>query len=322
MATTGIEYGQVAWNITSGCSPVSEGCLNCWAKPMAKRQAGRNGYPKDDPFKITLHYDRLKDPFKWKKPRTILVSFMGDLFHPDVPDEFINEVFNTMSNAQWFHGHRFMVLTKRPERMKTVIEAIEADIMEQRKPIKNPDGSTTQKLTFSLPLNNIWLGVTAENQARADERIPILLQIPAAKRFVSIEPMLGPVDIMQYLLPQVYTPPYPDRSALDWSICGGESGPGARPMHLGWVRDLRDQCVSTGTPFYFKQWGEWAPMGLLKANGKSIYLKSDGIVMPNIDYAAGKDEILNPIRMVKVGKKKAGRLLDGQEWLQMPGVIS
>ena len=259
MAKTRIEWAEVVWNPVSGCTPISEGCQNCYAKRMATRLKGRYGYPEDEPFKVTLHPEKLKEPLKWKKPRRVFVCSMGDLFHEQVPDEYIAKVWEVMNNAS---QHTFLVLTKRPQRMKDFLARLGWYTHDRE---VNPAEAVLDE-GGKYTLKNVWLGVTAENQQRADERIPILLQIPAAVRFVSIEPMLGPV-----VIPEEWP---------DWVICGGETGPGARPIHPDWVRSLRDQCQAAGTPFFFKSWGEWAEH--------------------------------------KVGKKKAGRLLDGRTWDEIP----
>jgi protein gp37 len=323
---TKIEWATETWNPVTGCTPISEGCRNCYAERMSKRLAGRCGYPSEDPFKVTLHPDKLDQPLRWKKPRMIFVCSMGDLFHKDVPFDQISQVFDVMCSWRWptkeaecsgdaslleDPGHTFMVLTKRPERIPEWLSWL------------------GHYWTGDSPVNinleaeghfgkHIWFGVTAENQARADERIPILLQIPAAVRFVSIEPMLGPVDISKYLTrnaPKVYqilsrfygphgfdgTGSQPERSiipGIDWVICGGETGPGARPMHPDWVRGLRNQCQAAGVPFFFKSWGDWYP------DGKGLYHAPSAIFGDTVVH--------------KLGKKAAGRLLDGQEWNQYP----
>jgi len=237
---TKIEWAEESWNPVTGCSRVSEGCANCYAERMAKRLAGRCGYPADDPFRVTFHEDKLPAPLHWKKPRVVFVCSMGDLFHEDVTYEELTMVWNVMLEADW---HLFLVLTKRPERMREFIR---------------------------VPLPNVWLGVSAENQARADERIPVLLSIPAAKRFVSIEPMLGPVELGEYLYSdydvaamdnQLLTPLEGFKHIkLDWVIVGGESGPGARPIHPDWARSVRDQCRDAGVPFFMKQMTKKAPI--------------------------------------------------------------
>ncbi len=203
-----IEWTESTWNTITGCSPVSEGCANCYAKREAEgRLRGKFGYPQDEPFRVTFHgEDRLNDPLRWKRPRKIFVCSMGDLFHEDVPFVWIDKVFQVMSECK---QHRFMLLTKRPERMKSYFlgfrdEAEEKAEQEIRsKPFwlrlecdlyRNANAQFRRQ-----PLANVWLGVTAENQERADERIPVLLQIPAAKHFVSVEPMLGHIDLVKYL---------------------------------------------------------------------------------------------------------------------------
>ena len=241
MAKTRIEWTEYSWNPITGCTPVSEGCQNCYAKRMANRLRGRCGYPADEPFKVTLHEDRLGEPLRWKKPRRVFVCSMGDLFHEDVPFDFICDVFARMGFER---RHTFLVLTKRPERMRELFTGYE---------------------NYRWPHPNVYLGVTAENQRAADERIPILLEIPAAVRFVSIEPMLGPVDLLSndYLggcincevcldNPETCINCAQDRK-INWIICGSETGPGRRPAKIAWIMDLKDQCQSAGVPFFLKQ---------------------------------------------------------------------
>lgn len=298
---------------------------------------------------IRLREDNLDLPLRVKKPTVWAV--WNDLFHEAVPDEFIWKAFNTMFNAQWIFGHTFMILTKRPERMKKIIDAIKNDLEEQAKPVKLPNGNTQYTLTFSFPPQRIWLGVTAENQEQADKRIPILLQIPAAVRFVSVEPMLGPVDLTSIQVDKYTTInflegcgittkpgargqslPNAFSEKLDWVICGGESGPGARPMHPDWARSLRDQCQAAGVPFFFKQKGEWTWEGFepyysygsdngkwddfICVNGECGSCKINDQEGTWINWAGNFDDSAKLIR--RVGKKKAGRLLDGRTWDEMP----
>jgi len=254
----------VTWNPISGCSPISHGCQNCYAARMAKRLAGRCGYPADDPFRVTLHQDKMNEPLLWKKPKRIFVCSMGDLFHDNVADSALDQIFQTIFTSM---RHTFIVLTKRPERMLDYFNHF---------------------LWGKIP-DNLWVGVTAENQEWADKRIPILMEVQAKVRFVSVEPMLGPVDLTPWLphfLDFSYTT---DPPRLDWVIVGGENGHRARPMNLEWVRLLRDQCVQAGTPFFFKGWGEWMP----------------GDEKDRVDH-------------FKVGKKRSGRMLDGKEWNEYP----
>ena len=263
MRRTAIEWTDYSWNPITGCTPISEGCENCYARRMAQRLRGRFGYSADAPFKVTLHPDRLEEPFRWHKPRKVFVCSMGDLFHEQVPDEYIAKVWEVMSNAS---QHTFIVLTKRPQRMKEFIERLGWYIHDRE---GNPTEAVLDK-GGKYTLKNVWLGVTAENQARADERIPILLGIPAEMRFVSVEPMLGPVDLtnvqfdrytrMNVLEGCGISARSPAQSIpnafcdrLNWVICGSETGPNRRPANIEWVRRLRNQCVSSGVPFFLKQ---------------------------------------------------------------------
>jgi len=233
---TRIEWADAVWNPVTGCSKVSPGCKNCYGERFARRLAGRFGYPADEPFRVTLHHDRLREPFGWRKP---FVISMSDLFHPEVPDRFIAAVFGVMAQCP---QHRFMVLTKRPERMLEWFEWVEP------------------RRAWPWPMSHVWLGVSAENQEYADRRIPLLLQVPAAVRFVSVEPILGPVNLgrLVWFKEGFSDPDFQDRvlgrRRLDWVICGSETGPGARPANPDWVRSLRDQCVAANVPFFFKRW--------------------------------------------------------------------
>ena len=281
-----IEWTDATWNPVTGCAKISPGCTNCYAERMAYRFAGCNGYPeRPHHFDVTLHPERLEQPLRWRKPRRVFVVSMGDLFHEDVPDDYIREVFWTMQRAGW---HTFQVLTKRPRRMAAWFA-------------KRQDAPV---------LPNVWLGVTVEDQQRADERIPYLLECPAAVRFVSAEPLLGPIDLRAWL------GPVSTWERLDWVICGGESGPGAQPMHPDWARALRDQCVSAGVPFFFKQWGAWhhdpqfAPV-----NPKKMYMDRHGNFYSGTTDERYRDGLLC---FDRVGKKRAGRLLDGREWNEFP----
>jgi len=260
---TRIEWAEETWNPVTGCTTLSEGCAHCYAQRMAKRLAGRNGYPADSPFQVTLHPDRLQVPMHWRKPRRVFVCSMGDLFHEDVPDRFIDEVWWIMGLAS---QHTFMVLTKRAQRMRNWIQA-------------SSDAS---------PLANVWLGVTAENHACASKRIPELLLTPAVRRFVSCEPLLGPVDLSWWRTSWGW-------QRLDWCIVGGETGPGARVMAPEWARGLRDQCQDAGISFFFKKWGDWKP---------------DVIREAGIMRRSGWQPL--PVR-------HGGRLLDGREWNEIPG---
>lgn len=272
---TKIEWAEETWNPITGCTPISEGCQNCYARRMAKRLAGRCGYPFENPFKVTLHPDKLEQPLRWKKPRMIFVCSMGDLFHEDVPDQIIGQVWHYATMAK---QHTYLFLTKRPDRMKDIFTRIANTYPNQ------------------YPAPNIWLGVTAENQARADERIPITLQIPAAVRFVSVEPMLGPIRLQRdwlmcpggaeyghgMSLTRVHAGGCCDRHPrIHWVICGSESGPNRRKTKIEWIRDLREQCISANVPFFLKQ---------MEINGRMVKMPElDGKIwaqFPEVQYAS------------------------------------
>lgn len=279
--STKIEWTEVTWNPVTGCTPVSPACEHCYARRMAKRLAGRGGYPAaPHEFDVTIHSKRLSEPLAWKTPRRVFVVSMGDLFHAHVPDEFIYKIFAIMALCP---EHTFQILTKRPQRMAQIIngvffssqvDRIKTDLMStiMSDQGRSVDAYIGEEGYFENGyLKNVWIGVTAENQEQADRRIPVLLQIPAAVRFVSVEPMLGRLDLTRWLTAttgqhwQEGHPesPYPERPGgytewwpcLNWVICGGETGPGARPMHPDWARSLRDQCAVAGVPFFFKKMG-------------------------------------------------------------------
>lgn len=284
MAKTKIEWAEATWNPVTGCTKISAGCKGCYAERMTRRFWKNWGCsPPPNHFEVRLHPDRLDQPLRWKKPRMIFVCSMSDLFHEDVPDDFILKVYNVAQDAP---QHTYQWLTKRPER------ALEF----HRKRLRGDW------------VSNIWLGVTAENQETADERIPLLLEIPAAVRFVSVEPMLEPVNLagplgVKYLC-YPGDPPlamWPVPSPLNWAIVGGESGPGARPMNPSWARSIRDQCKKAYIPYFFKQWGEFRPA-------------EPGERIDHVFDRDGPDfEIMS-----RVGRKKAGSLLDGVEHKGFP----
>jgi protein gp37 len=219
-----IEWTQCTWNPVTGCSKISPGCLNCYAERMARRLQAMGQPNYRNGFEVTLHPHMLELPLRWRQPRTVFVNSMSDLFHPDVPLEFVQRVFAIMQQAP---QHRFQVLTKRAERL----------------------AETANEFTWA---ENIWMGVTVENSDYM-ERIDCLRNTGAAIKFISFEPLLGPMGDV-------------DLDGIDWVIVGGESGPGARPMHRDWVVEIRDQCLAADVPFFFKQWG--GPNK--KKNGRSL----------------------------------------------------
>lgn len=246
---TGIEWTDATWSPVTGCDKVSEGCRNCYAE----REAGRlqlMGNPRyQNAFSLTLHHDLLEQPYRWKKPRRIFVCSMSDLFHQDVPTSFIQRVFDVMEQNP---RHTFQVLTKRAYRLKLL----------------------APKLPWP---DNIWAGVSVENQEEANQRIYHLLQVPAAVRYLSCEPLLGPLnftvcpgnrtvslDVLRGIGTCTIPSDYSEGTCrkIDWCIVGGESGVRSRYMDPDWARSIRDQCVQAGVPFFFKQWSGLRPKTL------------------------------------------------------------
>ena len=263
-----IAWTEATWNPVSGCSKVSEGCRNCYAErdwPRLSRlvpaYAGRN-------FEnVACHPDRLDQPFRWKRPRKIFVNSMSDLFHPDVPEDFIDRVFAIMALCP---QHTFQILTKRPERMNRYmlhLEDEELDRILYRKEMVmcTPEWSRSNEFNGPWPeFPNVWLGVSVEDQKTADERIPLLLKTPAAVRWVSIEPMIGPVSFRWRYGNGFKTDPatgiqsrnhLDGLRSLDWIVVGGESGPQARPMEAEWVRKITYECEEARVPLFVKQLG-------------------------------------------------------------------
>ncbi|WHM32416.1 phage Gp37/Gp68 family protein [Streptomyces sp. BPPL-273] len=272
---TAIEWTDRTWNPVTGCTKVSPGCDHCYAETIAHRFDGSKAFPNG--FDVTLHEERVDQPYRWKKPARVFVNSMSDLFHQDVPDLFITQVFDVMeANKQ----HTFQVLTKRHARMRSFVQQRESLKREYAakfddcptEAMRNSPAAKWARARAANPPANIWLGVSVENQKWADIRIPALLETPAAVRFLSCEPLLGPVDLKQAVRTMGserghgLTASYVHAGGccrkfhgIDWVIVGGESGHGARAMHPDWVRSLRDQCEQGRVPFFFKQWGEWGP---------------------------------------------------------------
>jgi protein gp37 len=306
-----IEWTDKTWNPVTGCTKVSQGCKNCYAETFYERFHGKGSFRN-----VICHEDRLAQPLQWKKPSMIFVNSMSDLFHEDVPFEFIHKVFVIMKAAYW---HTFQILTKRADRM---LEYFSAD-----RPQKLDDASLSMmnERIYDIPSmvcyvqeqgikdfapKNIWLGVSVEDQKSASERVLALSTVPAKVRFLSCEPLLGPVSLYPYLNLTVESRTGQPGSAIDWVIAGGESGHSARPMHPDWVRSLRDQCQSANVPFFFKQWGQWAPHPNPPQEG--IYTGAGIFLQPNGNWVEqGQWWSVKAQAMDKVGKKKAGRLLDG-----------
>ncbi|MFI6959676.1 DUF5131 family protein [Nocardia sp. NPDC050408] len=306
--TTAIEWTDATWNPTTGCDRISPGCDHCYALTMAKRlkAMGAAKYQTDgDPrtsgpgFGVAFHDDALDEPLRWHKPRRVFVNSMSDLAHARVSDEQLARVFGVMGAA---HQHQFQVLTKRPRRLAKLLSGSEfrwrvAECAASRTDEGHADWAFDAiSGDDRWPLPNVWIGTSIESDEfcwRADH----LRVTPAAVRFLSLEPLLGPLPDLNL-------------EGIDWVIAGGESGPKARPMHPQWVRDIRDQCVDAGIAFFFKQWGGWAPTGL----GIGVFRPPELLIGPALDDM-GHRQIMR-----RAGKKAAGRELDGLVWDQMPAL--
>ena len=223
-----IEWTDATWNPVTGCTKVTRGCDHCYAERFAERFRGVPGHPFESGFDLTLRPERLAWPLSWKRSRMIFVNSMSDIFHKRIPDAYVDRVFDTMERADW---HIFQVLTKRSTRMMRYLRRRYGDGGER---------------------GHIWCGVSIEDKPGLS-RLNHLRQTPAAVRFVSLEPLLGPLGSL-------------DLKGVAWAIVGGESGPGARPMDANWVRDIRDQCKAQKVAFFFKQWGGFRP----KSNGREL----------------------------------------------------
>lgn len=275
MAESKIEWCSVVWNPVTGCSPVGVGCQHCYAARMFKRLAANPKTPRyfgREFGDVQCHPELLDLPTTWKKPTAVFVNSMSDLFHEKVPSDFIALVLDVCEVE--YPEHTFILLTKRVERAHDLAVNV-----------------------FCEPIpNNVVLGVSCSTQAEVDRDVPILLATPAARRILSLEPLCGHVDFMAKRpgIPKWWQGALNPLSRINGVIVGGETGPGARPMHPDWVRSIRDQCASAGISFFFKSWGEWYPAG------KSIVENSRMVVMGNEAF-------------YRIGKRRSGRLLDGVE---------
>lgn len=305
MGDTTISWTDKTWNPTTGCDHVSRGCDNCYAERIATRFK--------QPFigAVSLHHERLDAPLHWRKPRRVFVNSVSDLFHPDVPDGFIGSVWNVMALTP---RHSYQILTKRPQRMAKLLQKWAADGWMWRRDDMVWCGP------IPGPLPNVQLGVSVEDQTYADLRIPWLRRTPAALRFLSCEPLLGPIDLSRALAD--WTPEHDFQGGrpvgdgkVGWVIVGGESGPKARPMHPAWARTIRDQAVAADVPFHFKQWGTFGPAGT--ARGPDHHVTIDGRVFQP-GARLGMDHMMQPAAMHRWGAHRAGRLLDGVLWDQFP----
>jgi protein gp37 len=345
---TAIEWTDATWPVTVGCDHVSPGCDHCYAAKLTsgrlKHRPEYAGLAENGRFNGTVRTlpDRLDWPLKWRKPRRVFVCSMSDLFHDSVPDEFIARVFAVMALTP---RHTFQVLTKRHARMRTTLgrhgfwTRVGLAALEDHD--RWPPNEGVSLDAHALP--NVWLGVSVETQQWADIRIPALLDTPAAVRWISAEPLLGPVNLNS--LPDgvkldggprgssALTEACPScggwgadcgvddyhfvrrHGGLDWVVAGGESGAGARPAHPDWFRQLRDQCQTAGVPFLFKQWGNWAPTG---AHGVGVPRPRRLFLTPSTVDPVTCCTIPAGPEVANVGKKTAGRELDGRTWDEYP----
>lgn len=317
--TSAIEWTDATWPIVAGCEKVSSECKSCYAIRDSWRLT-HNPNPKISAvYAGTVHKvgsqlawtglirplpDRLDWPSRWKKPRRIFVCNEADLFHPLVPAEFVYAAFCVMAANPW---HTFQVLTKHARRARELLSTIHHtyDLLIHYENVAG-DAAPTPALTWPLP--NIWFGVSAGLQKTWDERVEELGRIPAAVRFVSAEPLLEEIDCGNAFDDPPEDSPY---GKVNWVIAGGESGSKARPSHPAWFRSLRDQCQLADVPFFFKQWGEWR-IDMDFVREKNLWDETR-IRSTDAHYIEGHPELF-----VKVGKKAAGRQLDGREWNEYP----
>lgn len=360
---TKIEWADATVNAINGCSVKSPGCTNCYAMKQAHRFDARRGLTSMTnggmvwTGEVRLNETALLQPLSWKRPRGIFWNAHGDTFHPNVPDEWIDKQFAV---AALTPQHTHMILTKRSDRMRAWFAGQRDRAIARRcidflmtKHVKHGDAWPVRSIgdidmpddveLRTWPLPNVWLGVSVEDQTRADERIPDLLATHAAVRFLSCEPLLGPVDLVG--------PPHDSEfdylgsgvgANIDWVIAGGESGPKARPSHPDWFRSLRDQCAAANVPFHFKQWGEWLPareeelpehfgrkcdrFRVMCSNGfvgpvslESVFLHKPAQFPGCFPSGADGDCTCAVANMQRVGKQQAGRRLDGVIHDAMPG---
>lgn len=367
--TTKIEWADATINPVVGCSHCSPGCDNCYAERFAARLAKNpktaekyKGVVDENgkwTGKINSNFSEKMYPHRVPgKRKKVFVGSMTDIFHPNYPADNRDEIFASILADYIFtngHGHTFLILTKRPQAMAKYFAAGPDTLLRRWGRAGNgwiivgdgdsetfeeyADGQTIPQEMTSLrdnlrqdylwPLPNVWLGVTVCNQAEADEKIPVLLQTPAAVRFVSVEPCLGPINLRRIVSSDMAAGNFLDAlqgslslaclggirpkcaPALDWVICGGETGPGARPMHPDWVRGLRDQCQGARVPFFFKSWGEWVTEN---QSPEDILLPGQSTIPHGWKGRKYEDSVY------RVGKRRAGRLLDGREWSEFPSV--
>lgn len=334
------------WNFISGCTKVSDGCLHCYIERtppfrMAGRRFDHAGV--GGATGIVIDDAKLRLPLSWRRPRRVFVNSLADLFHEEVPDDLIAHAFAIMAGTP---RHTYQILTKRPARMRSLLSS--PNFQRKTEPWRVFGDDVVPEPGWPLP--NVWLGVSVETQQWADIRIPILHGTPAAVRWLSCEPLLGEVSLYRHLYPAACSggcgcrwPDDADRHecgcggpcgdgmpgadpGIHWVVAGGESGPGARPMHPDWARTLQYQCQDADVPFFFKQWGNWRPgydpasisvdLNVTK-RATARWVLPDG----SIDTTGNRPKIPGAAPMVRVGKKAAGRGLDGRTWDEYPHAV-
>lgn len=313
--------GKIGWH----CEHKNEACRHCYAEGFNLRLGTGFAFRRQDRDAVEIFLDEkmLTQPLHWKRPRRIFVCSMTDLFAEFVTDEMIDRI---IAIAGLCPQHQFLALTKRPDRARGYLCRLDQE--PERDTVKRlaaamPPHPWPRFDAITVPLPNLWLGTSIHDQPSADEFVPQLLAAPVAIRFLSYEPALGPVDLRRIPVDDVGR----ERTAdgwrfppIHWVIAGGESGPNARPMHPDWTRSLRDQCAGAGVPFFFKQWGEWFP-GELEDDGTKLVAAPDVEHDPSADkweLTFAKHERIAGTGMLRVGKKRAGRLLDGREHSEWP----
>ena len=333
--TTGISWTDATWNPVTGCSKLSQGCKNCYAlREWPRLSAPRpkpNVYTGREFTDVQCHPERLDQPLRWSKPRRIFVNSMSDLFHEDVPFEFIDSVMAVM----WLGvRHSYQVLTKRIERAAHYFEDLQAlspaafeerlaaalELMRAATPERplmcDEIISVGGRVGAAHIPPTLWMGASVEDQPTADERIPHLVGIRAPVIFLSAEPLLDRIDLDPRLLAPIEGGSQHGQRFIDWVIAGGESGPKARPSHPDWFRSLRDQCAAAGVPFHFKQWGEWTPGENVERERGTVdtaFLWDDQWSIHPLNLATDHGHVDDQPDLYRVGKKAAGRLLDGVE---------
>jgi protein gp37 len=265
-AKSSIEWTDATWNPVRGCTKISPGCTHCYAETFAERFRGVPGHPYEQGFDLRLVPDKLLEPLKWQAPKMIFVNSMSDLFHKDVPDEYIEQTARVMEAAHW---HTYQVLTKRSERMRDLL---------------------TTRLRFAADLPHIWWGVSVEDRRHGLPRVDHLRSAPAAIRFLSVEPLLEDLGAI-------------DLDNIHWVIVGGESGPGARPLHKSWILNIRDRCAARDIPFFFKQWG-----GVRKSEaGREI----DGVTYDGLPSRGPVKTISREERLALLDLQRAAHQVNG-----------